>query len=172
MGAGFLGELAKKSKQRGKAMQQLGMKTPETQAAVPPMNPSGPGEPTPSQPAVAVPPSQQQPQPGAEPTSGQPAGAPLGPIPTEMQAALNRIMQSSQPTMLSEELRRVAAPGADQRHQFFNLFGHMPTSRELGSFSLRLNLERQLQRPPTVQEVKQALAGADFVDRTPEPFAQ
>lgn len=169
MGTGHLQELAKRAEARGRTAEQLGI--PSSQANrqnTPPI--TEPGAPSPDAPARAAP--GQPPAPEGPPTStpAGPPGSALGALPAELQASLGRMLGGQGVGMVSERLRRLGKPTGDTNQRFFNLFGHMPTARELAGFSTRLDLERRLQRPPTLSEVKQSLRKSDFIDRNPEPF--
>lgn len=124
--------------------------------------------------------SPQQPQ--TAPTDGQqPAG---GEIPTDEQA-LEQVGEFLQTTGAQAQNRNVtprrtiegvnARPGAEgpligerikklgvanrpPETQFFRIAGREPSPRELALFNARLMLERQLNRPPTVNEMRTFIA--------------
>lgn len=165
---GHLDELAKRAETRGRTAEQLGL--PASQANrqnTPPI--TEPGAPSPEAPAQKAP-GQPPVLEGASAQAAGPPGSALGALPAELQASLGRMLGGQGVGMVSERLRRLGKPTGDTNQRFFNLFGHMPTARELAGFSTRLDLERRLQRPPTLTEVKQALRKSDFIDRNPEPF--
>ena len=155
----FLSGLAKKAGIDRRTADTLGV-APAQRGATPPVNPTGPGKPTRERPAVEPPPA---PAPGAEVPQ-----APLGAIPTEMQAALTRVLGSARSRSLTEEARTFGR--GDDRNQYFNLFGRTPSPREVEAYALGKSLEQRLGRPPTVVEVKSALLASDFIDRSPESF--
>lgn len=167
--AGFTDGLAKKAGQRRRTREELGLSsptpTPGERASTPPINPTGPGRPAPAARGAA-----QQRAPSGAPTaaSGAPTSA-LGDAPPELQESLNRMLEASKSSMLTDKAKALGRPG-DDRQVFFNIFGHVPTPRETSAFKLRLSMEKQLGRPPTMSEVKVRLREAEFIDRTPEPF--
>ncbi len=128
--------------------------------------------------------SPQQPQ--TAPTDGQPAGGQPadGEIPTDEQA-LEQVGEFLQTTGAQAQNRNVtprrtvegvnARPGAEgpligerikqlgvanrpPETQFFRIAGREPSPRELALFNSRLMLERQLKRPPTVNEMRTFIA--------------
>ena len=126
------------------------------------------------------PPSPQQPQ--TAPANGQqPAG---GEVPTD-EEALEQVGEFLQNTSAQTQGRNVAPrrtiegvnarPGAEgpligervkqlgaanrpPETQFFRIAGREPSPRELALFNARLMLERQLKRPPTVNEMRTFIA--------------
>ena len=165
--AGFVDNLSKRAGQRKRTREQLGLQSPEPtpgeRASTPPINPTGPGTPD-APPATRATQQAPQPTPGAAPPA-----SPLGDAPPELQESLQRMLTASESAMLTDKAKALGRPG-DDRQVFFNIFGHMPTPREVSGFKLRLDMEKKLGRPPTVAEVKARLREADFIDRTPEPF--
>lgn len=158
MGGSFMESVAKKAGVTRRTAQSLGV-SPAQRGATPPVNPTGPGEPTRERPAVEPPPA---PAPGAQPQS------PLGPVSSEMQAALTRVLGSARSRSLTEEARTFGR--GDDRNQYFNLFGRTPSPREVEAYALGKSLEQRLGRPPTVVEIKSALMSSDLIDRSSEPF--
>ena len=125
------------------------------------------------------PPSPQQPQ--TAPVDGQPAG---GEIPTDEQAleqaaellqdtgaqAQNRqssprrtiegvnARPGSEGPLIGERIKQLGAANRPPETQFFRIAGREPSPRELALFNARLMLERQLKRPPTVNEMRTFIA--------------
>lgn len=165
-GGGFIDNLSRQAASRRKSAEQSGMvASPRRGERIPPVNPTGPGAPDAQRPAQEVP---GEPTPADAPAPSQ--ESPLGPLPQELQASLNRMLEQSRGGMLTQRLRQIGTAGGDDRQHFFNLFGHMPTPRELSGFNLRLQMEEELGRTPTMSEVKVRLQQSDFVDKNPEPF--
>lgn len=124
--------------------------------------------------------SPQQPQ--TAPTDGQqPAG---GEIPTDEQA-LEQVGEFLQTTgaqaqnrnvtprrtvegvnarpgaegpLIGERIKQLGAANRPPETQFFRIAGREPSPRELAIFNSRLMLERQLKRPPTVNEMRTFIA--------------
>ncbi len=166
---GHLDELAQRAEARGRTAEQLGVETSQqNRLNTPPI--TEPGAPSPEAPAQTAPPVPAGPEGAPEQAAAGPPGSALGELPGELKNALGRMLGGEGVGMVSERLRQLGKPTGDTNQRFFNLFGHMPTARELGGFSIRLDLERRLKRPPTLSEVKQALRKSDFIDRNPEPF--
>lgn len=166
---GHLDELAQRAETRGRTAEQLGVaSSQQNRLNTPPI--TEPGAPSSENPAQTAP--GQPPAPEGAPTSAPagPPGSALGELPGELKQALGRMLGGDGVGMVSERLRRLGKPTGDTNQRFFNLFGHMPTARELAGFSTRLDLERRLGRPPTLSEVKQSLRKSDFIDRNAEPF--
>lgn len=156
---GRLQELAKQKGQTGQAAERLGIDTKAGQRGNVPPPPDAPAQ---EEPAAEQAPAE-------EPQRVRPAnlGAPRD---AALQDALGRMLSGVSTEMQTKRLQRLGKPGS-QSQQFFNMFGRKPTAREIGAWNVRLQLERQHGRPPTVQEVKRALRQADFIDRSVEPFA-
>lgn len=154
---GRLSEMAKQKAQSGQAAERLGIDTKAGQRGNVPPPPQAP--------------AQEEPAAEAAPVEERVRPANLGaPRDAALQDALGRMLSGVSTEMQTNRLRRLGKPGS-QRQQFFNMFGRAPTAREIGSWNLRLQLEQKLGRPPTVQEVKRGLREADFIDRSPAPFA-
>ncbi len=125
-------------------------------------------------------------QPESAPPAGQAAGQPAGgdEIPNDEQA-LEQVGEFLQNTSAQTQGRNVAPrrtvegvnarPGAEgpligerikqlgvanrpPETQFFRIAGREPSPRELALFNSRLMLERQLKRPPTVNEMRTFIA--------------
>ncbi len=125
------------------------------------------------------PPSPQQPE--SAPPAGQPAG---GEIPTDEQA-LEQVGEFLQTTgaqaqnrnvtprrtvegvnarpgaegpLIGERIKQLGAANRPPETQFFRIAGREASPRELALFNARLMLERQLNRPPTVNEMRTFIA--------------
>ena len=155
--------LAKEKTQTGQAAERLGIDTKAGQRGNTPPPPQAPAQEAPAAPTAPA----AEAAPTEERTRPQNLGAPRD---AALQNALGRMLSGVSTEMQTKRLQRLGKPGS-QRQQFFNMFGRAPTAREIGAWNVRLELERQHGRPPTVQEVKIALRQADFIDRSPEPFA-
>lgn len=126
------------------------------------------------------PPSPQQPQ--TAPTDGQQTDG--GEIPTDEQAleqvgeflqntgaqAQNRNVTprrtvegvnarpGAEGPLIGERIKQLGAANRPPETQFFRIAGREPSPRELALFNARLMLERQLNRPPTVNEMRTFIA--------------
>lgn len=77
------------------------------------------------------------------------------PVPPQSPSVAPPVVPASAPRTVSEALGREGIPEAlPLREQFFRLAGRMPTETELAIFAGRMELERQLGRPPTAREIQ------------------
>ena len=60
--------------------------------------------------------------------------------------------------LIGERVKQLGAANRPPETQFFRIAGREPSPRELALFNARLMLERQLKRPPTVNEMRTFIA--------------
>ena len=139
------------------------------------------------------PPPPAPPQPGGQPggqPAGQPGGQPAGgevPTDEEVLEQARELLQNTgaqaqnkQPVpqrtlegvdlrpgpdgpMVSERIKQLGAVNRTPETQFFRIAGREPSPRELALFSVRLMLEKQLNRPPTANEMRTFIAKGSAV---------
>jgi len=64
-----------------------------------------------------------------------------------------------EPTMLEPALRAASALNEPPETQIMRVLGRPGSPREVALFTMRLQLERELNRPPTINEITQRLLG-------------